>query len=528
MNGYFQLITSGRETLLHLFPETNGGEPLTFNEVTDYLRYKSINYNSKLLKEGFDKHEDTIVPLNTESRYPEREMCIIRVSNDCLHATIRFYAPSDNGGVMDRAEIMSDIAYHKIVYGVKEESVDSFVANREYCRDYELAEGTPVRPGRNAQIEYMFNTDVQARPTLNEDGSVDFFHLNTINCCDRGDVLAKLHPELEGENGTTVYGEKIAPPHYEKKALKFGKNVSINEEKNVLTADVNGHIIFSQDGRVSVSDVLEVKDVDTSTGNIDYAGSVHISGNIRQNFSVKAKGNVIVGGIVEGAYVEAGGDIVIGRGMNGMEKGILKSKGNIVAKFLENTSAAAAGYVEAESILHSRVVAGEEIVVTGRRAFISGGTATAGKKITAKTLGSQMGASTTLEVGVKPEVRARLTQLQKEAAELQNAIRQIDPVVQATLQKVRQGARLSPDQAKHVQGLAAASAEKKKILEDYMKEMDELNEQLDASTDACVVVTDVIYPGTKVLISDSSLVIKQAFRYCRFRRVRGDVKSEPI
>lgn len=512
---------------MRLVPETDGGEPLNINEVTGYLKYKKILFNLKLLNEGIEKHEETIVPLGLDDHYPEQEMCIITVSDDKLRATIRFYAPSDNGEVMDRDEIMNDIAYNKIVYGIKQESIDEFLSHREYCRDYELAVGQPAKSGKDSQIEYLFSTDVQAKPTLNEDGSVDFFNLNTINHCRKGDVLAKLHPELRGEPGTTVYGENLAPPHFEKKILKFGRNVAINEEKTILTAEADGHVGL-EDGRVCVSDIYEVENVDTSTGNIEFEGCVYVKGNICENYSVKARGSVTVGGVVEGAYVESEGDIIIGRGMNGMEKGILKAKGNIIAKFLENTTATADGYIEAESILHSRIVAGDEVIVTGKRAFITGGNVAAANRITAKVLGSQMAAATILEVGVNPEIKQRYAKLQKETADLQSSLKQIEPVVQATALKIKQGAKLTPEQMKYVQTLSATSAAHKKQIEENLKEMDDLSGQFDSVSEACVIVTGVAYPGTKIVISDISLTLRQEYQYCRFKRVRGDVKSEPI
>lgn len=527
MNGYFQLITSGSGTAVRLIPETDGGEPIHINEVANYLKYKKILFHLKQLNEGIEKHEDTIVPLTPDDHEPEQEMCIIRVSDDRLHATIRFYAPSDHGEVMTRDEIMSEIACNKIVYGVLQENIDLFLAKREYCRDYELAVGQSAKSGRDSQIEYLFVTDGQSKPKLNEDGSVDFFNLGAINHCKKGDVLARLHPELRGEPGTTVFGENLAPPSFEKKILKFGRNVAINEDNTILTAQKDGHVEL-EDGRVCVSDVFEVDNVDPSTGNIEFEGSVHIKGNICENYSVKARGNVIVGGVVEGAYVETEGDIIISRGMNGMDKGVLKAKGNIISKFLENTTADAGGYIEAECILHSRIVAGDEVIVTGKRAFVTGGHVTAGNRITAKTLGSQMAAATTLEVGVNPETRQRYTQLQKETADLQNSLKQIEPVIQSTMLKLKQGVKLKPEQVKYVQSLSAASAAQKKQIEQNLKEMDDLSGQFDATSDACVIVSGVAYPGTKIIVSDISLTLRQEYRYCRFKRVRGDVKSEPI
>lgn len=526
-NGYFQLITSGSATLIRLIPETDGGEPLKVLEVSNYLKYQKIPFQLKQLNEGIEKHEDTVVTLCPERHIPVEEMCLITVSSDRMRAVIRFYAPSDNGAVMDRAQVMSEVAANKIVFGFVQESMEEFLARREYCRDYELAAGVSPISGRDSQIEYLFSTDTQAKPKLKEDGSVDFFNLSTISHCKKGDVLARLHPELRGEPGKTVYGETLAPPSFEKKVLKFGKNVLLSEDKTVLTAEKDGHVTLEED-RVCVSDIFAVDHVDPSTGNINYEGDVHIKGNICENYTVKSTGNVFVGGVVEGAYVEADGDIIISRGMNGMDKGVLKAGGNIVAKFLENTTAEAAGYIEAECIMHSKITAGDEVIVTGRRAFITGGNVTAANRITAKVLGSQMAAQTILEVGVNPETRQRYTQLQKETAELQGALKQIDPVIQSSMQKLKQGVRLTPEQIKYVQTLSETSVSHRKRIEENLKEMDALGGQFDAKSEACVMVSGVAYPGTRIIISDVLLTLKKEYRYCRFKCVKGEIKSEPV
>lgn len=104
--------------------------------------------------------------------------------------------------------------------------------------------------------------------------------------------------------------------------------------------------------------------------------------------------------------------------MNGMAKGILKAGGNIVAKFLENATVSAGGYVNTESILHSNVTASTEIQVTGKRGFITGGHVRAGQRIEVKTLGATLGAPTVVEVGVDPEKKAEYMKLQKEISEI--------------------------------------------------------------------------------------------------------------
>ena len=107
----------------------------------------------------------------------------------------------------------------------------------------------------------------------------------------KGEVLARLYPEDPGENGTTIYGEIVKPREVKRKHLEFGRNITLSPDRLQITSDVNGHVALVQD-KVFVSDVLEVENVDTSTGDIEYEGSVLVNGNVLTNFSIKAQGHV--------------------------------------------------------------------------------------------------------------------------------------------------------------------------------------------------------------------------------------------
>ena len=293
---------------------------------------------------------------------------------------------------------------------------------------------------------------MHAKPTLKEDGSVDFFNLNTINHCSKGDILARLYPGDLGTFGKSIYGEAIKPRDVKRLSLKFGRNITISDDRLVITSDVNGHVTLVDD-KVFVSNILEVENVDNSTGNIDYDGSVKVNGNVCTNFSVKAKGDIEVNGVVEGAYLEAGGNIIIARGMNGMARGSLNAEGNVVSKFIENAKVNAKGYVSTESILHSEVMAGTEIVVDGRRGFITGGRVSAGNLVRVKTLGSLMGSDTVVEVGADPSVKLRIQEIQKQIAESKKQIDTIHPVLKSAAAKLSQGVKFKQEQLMYFQEL---------------------------------------------------------------------------
>lgn len=524
-NGYFQLVCKNNEVKLRLVPPTEDGGKIEISEVIGYLQQKSIPYDLSALNNAIQNLEEpTVIKLSDGSGHPERECCKIDISPDKMLVTARFYAPSEDGELMSKDEFLNDLAHKNIVSGIDEEAISAFFENRQYCTDIVVARGKEPRHGEDAHIEYFFNVDLKVKPTLKDDGSVDFFNLNTINHCNKDDLLARLIPEDLGEAGMDVCGEKIKPREVHRAYLKFGKNIRLGEDGLEIYSEVNGHVTLVDD-KVFVANVFEVENVDNSTGNIEYEGSVQINGNVCENFSVKAKGNVEIRGVVEGAYVEAGGDIIIARGMNGMGKGTLKAGGNIVSKFLENVkSASADGYISTESILHSTVMARTEVTVDGRRGFITGGKVCAGNMIKVKTLGSSMGADTIVEVGSDPTIKVRYQELQKSVVEINRVLKSIQPIIDAGNQKIAKGIRLEPDQLKYVLSLMKLRDAKNAQLQKESEEMSEIQVELGLMANGQVVVTGEVFPGTKIVIGDTSMVVKSSVQYCRFIKEDGDVK----
>lgn len=524
MNGYFMLCGAEGDTKLKLFPPTADGKALETADVTDYLNFHKIDYDLTAVNSAVSGlEEETVIVLNNDPLIPINEELVITIDADRMCAWGRFTCASDLGQSITKDEILSDLKYKGVKYGIDEMAIDFYLASKLYMQDIALANGQPAVQGRDASIEYFFNTDLRVRPTLNEDGSVDFFNLNIINKAEAGQLLARLTREVQGQPGIDVMGNNIPPRNVTKKSLKYGRNISINEDNTEIYSDCNGHVSLV-DGRVFVSDVMQVENVDPSTGNIVYEGNVHVNGNVCSNFSIKAKGNVEVMGVVEGAEIEAGGNISIARGMNGMGKGVLRAGGNIVAKFFENSIVEAQGYVESESIMHSEVVAGTEVHVNGKRGFISGGKVNATNLIEAKILGSEMGTDTVVEIGLSAFAKKRYKEVGQEIEEIHKVLARAIPIMEAAKGRVDEGQEMSEEQLANVRNIYNLSKVKTGELKALVAEKEELEEKLEADKDAKVVVNDTVYPGVKVVISDVSKIIKKSVAHCKFIKDRGDVK----
>ncbi len=523
MNGYFQIITIDDGYGLKVVPPTDGGTPISIGEVTEYLNRNEIKYSLDAVKTIVFAKDGGSVRLGDGECPKCNETYRFSISEDMMEATAFFLPPSETGEAMSLDEFLKDMKFRKVVFGLQLQTIKQRFDHHVWCEEIKVAIGKEPRQGRDAELTYLFPTQLETKPKLNEDGSVDFFNLNNINPCKKGQILAKITPEDLGEDGKTINGTSIRPRAVKKITFNFGRNIEVSEDRLALISQVDGHVMLVGD-KVFVSNVFEVKDVDTSTGNIEFEGSVQINGNVLAGFSVKAGGNVVIKGVVEGASIEAGGDIVITLGMNGMGKGTLKAGGNIISKFIENSYVSADGYISTESILHSDVSSGSEIIVTGRKGFITGGHVCAGNRVQVKTLGSNMGAATIIEVGVNPKIRQSFLIVQKEMLECQNAIKNAQPLIMSFKEKKERGANIKQDQIEYIKSLTLMCEEKKKELIEKKDIYLELQRKVAEQGKGVVEVGAEAYPGTVIAIQDKSLTLQKVCSYCKFILESGEIK----
>lgn len=525
MNGYFQLQVKPEGVFVKIYPPTEGGEAVKFKELTDYLGFRQLEqYNVKELNDAVkNQSEITEVAVAPPMELFVNESMDIEVSLDKMQVICRFYPPSNGGQMMDAAEIVNDLAYKHIRYGVDQEQIQEFLMKREYCKDYIFAKGTEPVHGTDARIKYYFNTDVNLKPKKNEDGTVDYRELNTISHVNAGDLLAKLIPEDPGMPGKDVYGTEIRPRTVKKATLEYGNHIQINEDRTEIFSEVTGHVSLVN-GKVFVSDVYEVPaDVDNSIGNVEYSGNVHVKGNVKGGFSVKAEGDIIVEGVVEDAELEAGGQIVVKRGIHGKTKGVLKAAGNIICQFIENATVSSGGFIETDCILHSNVSAFSEVHANGRKGFITGGTIRAGMLVEAQTIGSEMGAATRVEVGTDPAKKERFLELKTILAEGNSELEKIKLILATYTKKLQSGEKLPPEKMGYVQKLAYSYKAKQSILEPAQEEYNILQRELSMANSAKVQIKKSIYPGVTISISEMEMMIKDEQSFCQFTKRDGEI-----
>ena len=107
------------------------------------------------------------------------------------------------------------------------------------------------------------------------------------------------------------------------------------EDSNLLKATVVGQPVLVSHG-VMVEPVLRLAEVNLASGNIYFDGTVQIDGEVTQGMKVQAKGDIEVGGTVDGGLLDAGGDIRVAGGI--IAGAQVKAHGAVSARFGENCS----------------------------------------------------------------------------------------------------------------------------------------------------------------------------------------------
>ncbi len=529
-NGYCQLVIKTDGIYIKIIPPVSGGKPIAYEEVIQYLRGISLEEYDPLAVMRACRN----VTPNTEIKIKEgfmasvNETLLVSISSDEMTAVGRFFPPSQGGANLTEEGILNILKANKVLACIDKQAIMNYMNDRHYNTNIILAKGKDAEQGKNGYVEYHFATDVNAQPKINEDGSVDYHQLDLIQHVKAGDLLATVVPAIPGTSGVLVTGKTIAPGKVSNPKLKCGKNIRISDDGFQMFTEVSGHV-YLVDDKVFVSNVYEVlANVDSSTGDIDYSGDIHVKGNVTSGFSLKADGQIIIDGVVEGGRLEAVGPIVIKGGIQGMNKGVIISHSSVTAKFIENATVESGGDVIADAILHSKVSAKNKVEASGKRGLIVGGEIKAGEAIAFKTAGSTMGTFTQLEVGIDPTIIEKYRAVEFELKNNSQEISQLGLVANAYRQKIAKGIQLSSKQMLAVRQITTRLKELEKDTQEKLLLREELGEQVLVAREGSVIVNDKVYPGVKIMISNCVLMVKTATHYCRFFKEGEDVISKPM
>jgi uncharacterized protein (DUF342 family) len=455
-----------------------------------------------------------------DHKLANESMVTVEIVENEMKALIEVTRPGAGGCDITQEAYISLLKSHRITYGIKEDFLLNFADRPVYREKVEVAEGLKPVDGRDAYIQYNFETDLsKAHLRERSDGKVDFKELNIIQNVVEGQPLAKKIPPEKGTPGKTITGKRIPAKDGRDTSLPLGKNVHANDDGDTVISDMNGQVVILN-GKINVEPVYTVQgDVNLKTGNIIFLGTVIVNGNVEDGFSVKAAGNIEVNGTVARAELDAEGDIIIHQGINGKSGGSVRAGRSVWARFIENADVESGNMVIAsDGIINSRVTALNRIICQGKRAHIMGGRLRAREEINAKVLGNPTsGTETVCEVGFDPKTKEEFDRFTASKEALEKELEDIKLNLQTLINIKKQRKSLPEDKEANMKELM----DRRQILIGDLKKtiagIQKTGELLNGLTvRGRVSASSKVYPGVRIVIRDAREDVHADYRAVTF------------
>ncbi|MDR6722297.1 uncharacterized protein (DUF342 family) [Paenibacillus amylolyticus] len=419
-----------------------------------------------------------------------------------------------------------------IKYGILREALLSFATHPEtYLNNQcKIAEGIAAVAGEDGYIKVLVGMDDsnERRPQESEDGTVDYKEVTRLNNVRAGQIIAERIPPMDGIVGRAVTDVEIPFRPGKEARFKVGKNVVVNPDGTAMYAALDGLVTKTEGNKLNVFPVYEINgDVDYNIGNIDFVGTVVIRGNVLTGFKVKAAGDIRVVGGVEGAELEAGGSVEITGGIIGYNKGLVHAGHNVKCSFIQEGNVdAGEDVLVSQSIMHSIIRAGREVICAGTKGLIVGGSIQAGEKVSARIVGNSMSTVTSIEVGVLPRLRNELNDLRKVIREQMDSLDKTKKAL-TLLDQLAAAGQLSPDKMSMRIKLTATQKSSMRLNEETKTRIFEIEKALEDTSRARVDILKMIYGGSKIVIGRYTKFIKDPVSRISFYYHDGDISMVP-
>lgn len=516
-------LTKDQKTVLAVY-EIPKDNTLTINSNWLKERLKESGYEKlHLLTEGVN----TLINAFKDQTQTSGSVCIaekkdaevsIFISKDKMGAYLTIH-PAMGGEPVTLDMVKRALAEKSIRHGFIPEAIKSAILKGQ-ADETLIAAGEPVENGEDARFVCLIKDMKIRTPQVAENGNVDYRDLGEIMVVKPGQELMRRFPATQGKSSKNIFGEVVMPR--QGKDFKFSSGMegvqTHANDPNLLIAVETGQPIIIENG-VNVEKTMTVKQVNLSTGNVIFDGSVIVTGDVENGMKIHATGDINIKGMAQSCELKAGGDIIIegaiiGHGDVRDKKNQLNEEtakvfadGSISAKFVENS------YLESQNnifiqdwSIKSELTAVNEIIVGNKNAKkgqIIGGKVVSGLLVKAMTIGSAAGVTTTVRAGKEVDVDKELDKVSTEINNQNRALQELHKLLSS----------LKNNPTKQAQEMLKKSLKTRQHMEEELIDLQAkksiLKKEQVRAENSKVVIDKVIHTGTVVFIGKFQKEIKE-------------------
>lgn len=442
-------------------------------------------------------------------------------------------SPPQGGRDLDEHLLDIALANAGIYRGCCDETVLEKIIAEKSATKIQFAQGSEPVDGIDAEFEALVQEVEYSAPRENKSGKVDLREIVSFTIVEPSTPLMRRTPGKPGSNGRNVKGQVITA--IESDDAPFDDNLPGAEicphDPNLLLSSCRGHPVILPHG-VRVDNTIVVNNVDMSTGNISYDGSILIKGEVKSGMKVKVTGDIIVKGVVTKAHLLAKNSITVECGIIGSDPAkegedsppaVLKAGGDVNAQYMNLVEVSAGrDVVVREYISHCNVDAKHKVLAGkgGGKGRIFGGTCYGKAGVFARSIGASGGVKTVVCAGTLPDQQKQYDQL---ITSHENRIEQAKQVAEI-MKRYDTALKSNPEDGEKVQKAAAV----KKVLDDIRSEIDRMAQtiaKIDKHFKECkkseVSASKSTFPNVAITINGAEFLIRQESKGGIFVK-RGD------
>lgn len=427
----------------------------------------------------------------------------IYISNDEMKAYLSLYPPVNNGKKVTVTDIFDEAETHGIKVGLKKETIKESITISDFgniIEDVLIASGVEPINGKDALLIKHYEDKIEKRE-LKADEKADYKNVFNIINVQAGELLITKKAATKGVPGVTVKNTEIAPK--EGKDIEIQLVEGVREENGKYYAEIDGYVDF-KNNRLAVYPLFKVKNVDYSCGNINFNGTVYVTGDVLFGFRIEAKKDVIVDGVCDDCTIISGESIVIKGGIKGKGKNLFKAKKEFTCGYIENANV----YCEGDIIVrkycyNSKLYSKSRILATENKGVLAGGYIQAFTEVECINLGAKGVSNFVVKVGDDYTLEDKVAEKEEYYEKISQAIEKASEA----LSKVDLKSRAVISNPKIIKLLEY----KKELLnkkEEVLREIENLKRQLRFKKPK-IRVKDTVFEGVIIQMYEKKLKIRE-------------------
>jgi uncharacterized protein len=431
----------------------------------------------------------------------------IRIAGEGLHAYVVVDAtlPAPAVAVLEEA-----LGLAGVKSGIDPSALEKIASGGAGDGPCLVASGSPSAKGADGRVEWLFSPGPETR-ALYRNAAI-------------GQRLARVHPPLPGVPGTSVLGQVIPAPPGKPARLHTGPNTATDpSDPAVVVATAGGNIVAAE-GSIEVQPVLTVAhQIDYGSGDIDFAGSIIVRGDIRGDVTIKVKGSLTVHGNIEDAVILAGGDVTVEKGFVGRGKGRIEAGGCVKLLHVLNQTV-----IAGKDVLIGRESVNGTVTATGcinaPAAMIAGGVLRADGDIVVNTIGSTDGLQAKVHAGKRGRILERLPVVERDIKQAEGQVGEIKEAIYKLVRMQIDAGGLDAGKKEALRKLQIAQKMLPERIAALKAETLSLKESLKKNQEVTVTVHETVFEHTMVDINGSKKMVDAALQGVIFRERNGAIE----